>query len=168
MVVVMRLPSASYAPSSYSAAAMPCVDAAVHLPVDDLRVDGVADVVDGDVADEPRVAGLRVDPPNFSWPGRRARRRRRGRHRRPATRASSATSPVDDVGNPVNPQIIDGQVHGGVTQGIAAALFEEGVVRRGGQPAHDDDGDVPRPVRGRAAVVRDGPHRDRGRQPARA
>jgi len=33
---------------------------------------------------------------------------------------------VDDVGNPVNPQIIDGQVHGGVTQGIAAALYEEG------------------------------------------
>jgi carbon-monoxide dehydrogenase large subunit len=33
---------------------------------------------------------------------------------------------VDDVGKPINPMIIDGQVHGGVTQGIAAALFEEG------------------------------------------
>ena len=42
----------------------------------------------------------------------------------------------------MNPQIIDGQVHGGITQGIAAALFEEGALRRGGQPAHDDDGHV--------------------------
>ena len=33
---------------------------------------------------------------------------------------------VDDVGAAVNPMIIDGQVHGGITQGIAAALFEEG------------------------------------------
>ncbi|MDX1395389.1 MAG: molybdopterin cofactor-binding domain-containing protein [Gemmatimonadota bacterium] len=32
---------------------------------------------------------------------------------------------VDDCGNVVNPQIVDGQVHGGVAQGIAAALFEE-------------------------------------------
>ncbi|MDH3731926.1 MAG: xanthine dehydrogenase family protein molybdopterin-binding subunit [Gemmatimonadota bacterium] len=32
---------------------------------------------------------------------------------------------VDDCGNVVNPQIVDGQVHGGVAQGIAAALYEE-------------------------------------------
>ncbi|MFV1988191.1 MAG: xanthine dehydrogenase family protein molybdopterin-binding subunit, partial [Gemmatimonadota bacterium] len=32
---------------------------------------------------------------------------------------------VDDCGNVVNPQIVDGQVHGGIAQGIAAALFEE-------------------------------------------
>jgi aerobic carbon-monoxide dehydrogenase large subunit len=32
---------------------------------------------------------------------------------------------VDDVGNPVNPLIIEGQVHGGLAQGIAQALFEE-------------------------------------------
>ena len=36
-------------------------DAAVHLAVDDQRVDDRADVVDRDVADEPRVARLRVD-----------------------------------------------------------------------------------------------------------
>jgi carbon-monoxide dehydrogenase large subunit len=34
---------------------------------------------------------------------------------------------VDDVGNPVNPMIIEGQVHGGLAQGIAQALFEEAV-----------------------------------------
>ena len=32
---------------------------------------------------------------------------------------------VDDVGNPVNPLIIDGQVHGGLAQGIAQALHED-------------------------------------------
>jgi aerobic carbon-monoxide dehydrogenase large subunit len=34
---------------------------------------------------------------------------------------------VDDVGNPINPLIIEGQVHGGLAQGIAQALFEEAV-----------------------------------------
>jgi aerobic carbon-monoxide dehydrogenase large subunit len=34
---------------------------------------------------------------------------------------------VDDVGNPVNPTIVEGQVHGGLAQGIAQALFEEAV-----------------------------------------
>ncbi|WP_028925362.1 xanthine dehydrogenase family protein molybdopterin-binding subunit [Pseudonocardia acaciae] len=32
---------------------------------------------------------------------------------------------VDDVGKVVNPLIVDGQVHGGLAQGIAQALFEE-------------------------------------------
>ena len=32
---------------------------------------------------------------------------------------------VDDVGNVVNPLIVEGQVHGGAVQGIAQALFEE-------------------------------------------
>jgi carbon-monoxide dehydrogenase large subunit len=34
---------------------------------------------------------------------------------------------VDDVGRVVNPSIVEGQVHGGVAQGIAQALFEEAV-----------------------------------------
>ena len=34
---------------------------------------------------------------------------------------------VDDVGNPINPLIVEGQVHGGLAQGIAQALFEEAV-----------------------------------------
>jgi carbon-monoxide dehydrogenase large subunit len=34
---------------------------------------------------------------------------------------------VDDCGNVVNPMIVAGQVHGGVTQGIGQALFEDAV-----------------------------------------
>jgi carbon-monoxide dehydrogenase large subunit len=41
---------------------------------------------------------------------------------------------VDDVGIVVNPMIVEGQVHGGVAQGIAQALYEEGV--------YDDDGNL--------------------------
>ena len=32
---------------------------------------------------------------------------------------------VDDCGNIINPMIVDGQVHGGVAQGIAEAMYEE-------------------------------------------
>ncbi|MFD0802373.1 xanthine dehydrogenase family protein molybdopterin-binding subunit [Streptomonospora algeriensis] len=41
---------------------------------------------------------------------------------------------VDDVGTVVNPLIVDGQVHGGLAQGIAQALFEEAV--------YDNDGNL--------------------------
>jgi carbon-monoxide dehydrogenase large subunit len=41
---------------------------------------------------------------------------------------------VDDIGVQVNPLIVEGQVHGGLTQGIAQALFEEAV--------YDDDGNL--------------------------
>jgi len=34
---------------------------------------------------------------------------------------------VDDVGTVVNPMIVEGQIHGGLVQGIAQALFEEAV-----------------------------------------
>ncbi|MGZ5422073.1 MAG: xanthine dehydrogenase family protein molybdopterin-binding subunit, partial [Aeromicrobium sp.] len=39
---------------------------------------------------------------------------------------------VDDIGNVVNPMIVEGQVHGGLVQGIAQALFEEAI--------HDESG----------------------------
>jgi carbon-monoxide dehydrogenase large subunit len=39
---------------------------------------------------------------------------------------------VDDCGNVINPMIVDGQVHGGIAQSIAQALFEETV--------YDEDG----------------------------
>jgi aerobic carbon-monoxide dehydrogenase large subunit len=39
---------------------------------------------------------------------------------------------VDDVGRVVNPTIVEGQVHGGVVQGIAQALFEEAVYDESG------------------------------------
>jgi len=32
---------------------------------------------------------------------------------------------VDDCGNIINPMIVDGQIHGGLSQGLAPALFEE-------------------------------------------
>ena len=38
---------------------------------------------------------------------------------------------VDDVGNVINPMIVEGMVHGGVAQGIGQALLEEGI--------YDDD-----------------------------
>ncbi|MFP3906470.1 MAG: xanthine dehydrogenase family protein molybdopterin-binding subunit [Acidimicrobiales bacterium] len=41
---------------------------------------------------------------------------------------------VDDCGNQVNPLIVEGQLHGGILQGIAQALWEEAV--------YDDDGQL--------------------------
>ena len=66
------------------------------------------------------------DPPNFSWPG--------GAHAA-VVEVDTETGDarlvryvaVDDVGTVVNPTIVDGQVHGGITQGISTALYEEGV-----------------------------------------
>jgi carbon-monoxide dehydrogenase large subunit len=34
---------------------------------------------------------------------------------------------TDDVGNVINPMIVDGQLHGGIAQGVAQALFEEAI-----------------------------------------
>ena len=40
---------------------------------------------------------------------------------------------VDDVGNVVNPMIVDGQIHGGIAQGVAQALWESGEYNESGQ-----------------------------------
>lgn len=40
---------------------------------------------------------------------------------------------VDDVGNVINPMIVDGQIHGGVAQGIGQALLEEAIYDSEGQ-----------------------------------
>jgi len=40
---------------------------------------------------------------------------------------------VDDCGNIINPMIVEGQVHGGLTMGLAPALFEEIVYDENGQ-----------------------------------
>jgi CO/xanthine dehydrogenase Mo-binding subunit len=40
---------------------------------------------------------------------------------------------VHDCGNMINPTIVEGQVHGGVAQGIGGALFEKLVFDEGGQ-----------------------------------
>jgi aerobic carbon-monoxide dehydrogenase large subunit len=64
------------------------------------------------------------DPPNFTWPF--------GAHIcvvevDPETGAVKLEKyvGVDDVGNQINPMIVEGQIQGGVVQGIAQALFEE-------------------------------------------
>jgi carbon-monoxide dehydrogenase large subunit len=66
------------------------------------------------------------DPPNFSWPA--------GCHIAVVeidteTGAVDLTRyvAVDDVGTVINPMIVDGQVHGGIAQGVAQALYEEAV-----------------------------------------
>jgi aerobic carbon-monoxide dehydrogenase large subunit len=41
---------------------------------------------------------------------------------------------VDDVGHVINPLIVEGQVHGGLAQGIAQALYEEAI--------YDEDGNL--------------------------
>ncbi|MCS6842184.1 MAG: molybdopterin-dependent oxidoreductase [Roseiflexus sp.] len=40
---------------------------------------------------------------------------------------------VDDCGNVINPMIVDGQIHGGIAQGIAQALYERAVYDENGQ-----------------------------------
>jgi carbon-monoxide dehydrogenase large subunit len=71
------------------------------------------------------------DPPNFSWPG--------GAHVAvleidPETGEVELRRyvAVDEIGNVVNPTIVDGQVHGGVAQGIGQALFEEAIYDENG------------------------------------
>jgi carbon-monoxide dehydrogenase large subunit len=79
--------------------------------------DGVEPSLDADAA---------YDPENFSFP--------HGTHLC-ATEVDTETGfvkirsyvAVDDVGVVVNPLIVEGQVHGGLAQGIAQALYEEGV-----------------------------------------
>ena len=41
---------------------------------------------------------------------------------------------VDDVGNTINPLLVDGQIHGGLAQGLGQALDEELVYDEDGQP----------------------------------
>jgi aerobic carbon-monoxide dehydrogenase large subunit len=79
--------------------------------------DGVEPSLDSDAT---------YDPDNFSFP--------HGTHLC-ATEVDTETGmvkirsyvAVDDVGKVVNPLIVDGQVHGGIAQGIAQALYEEAV-----------------------------------------
>jgi len=78
-------------------------------------------------------ASMTWDPPNFVFPF--------GTHvavveidtDTGATRLRRYVA-VDDCGNQVNPLIVEGQIHGGIVQGIAQALFEEAV--------YDPDGNL--------------------------
>ena len=79
--------------------------------------DGVEPTIDADAT---------YDPDNFSFP--------HGTHLC-ATEVDTETGfvkirsyvAVDDIGTVVNPMIVEGQVHGGLAQGIAQALYEEAV-----------------------------------------
>jgi carbon-monoxide dehydrogenase large subunit len=42
---------------------------------------------------------------------------------------------VDDCGRILNPMLVDGQVHGGIGQGLAQALYEEVVYDEDGNPS---------------------------------
>lgn len=72
------------------------------------------------------------DPSNFTWPG--------GTHIA-VVEVDSETGvvqmlryiAVDDVGNVINPMIVDGMVHGGAAQGIGQALQEEAIYDDSGQ-----------------------------------
>jgi len=71
------------------------------------------------------------DPPNFVWPF--------GAHIcmvevDPETGGVEMLKyvAVDDCGNVINPMIVDGQIQGGIVQGIAQALFEEVVYAEDG------------------------------------
>jgi carbon-monoxide dehydrogenase large subunit len=72
------------------------------------------------------------DPSNFTWPG--------GTHIA-VVEVDSDTGEVkvlryiavDDVGNVINPMIVDGMVHGGIAQGIGQALQEEAIYDESGQ-----------------------------------
>jgi carbon-monoxide dehydrogenase large subunit len=83
---------------------------------------------------EPVLSANQVfDPPNFTWPY--------GTHVclvEVDTETGFVKIPkyvaVDDCGPVVNPAIVDGQLHGGITQGIAQALYEEVV--------YDEDGNL--------------------------
>jgi carbon-monoxide dehydrogenase large subunit len=83
---------------------------------------------------EPNLeAQVTYDPPNFSWPF--------GTHIC-VVEVDEETGAidvlkfvaVDDCGNQINPTIVDGQVHGGVIQGLAQALFEEALFDADGNP----------------------------------
>jgi aerobic carbon-monoxide dehydrogenase large subunit len=83
---------------------------------------------------EPGLEALYVfDPENFSWPA--------GTHIAVVEVDMETGSidlqryiAVDDVGTVINPTIVDGQIHGGIAQGVAQALFEEAV--------YDEDGNL--------------------------
>jgi carbon-monoxide dehydrogenase large subunit len=72
------------------------------------------------------------DPTNFVWPF--------GAHiavveidaETGATRILRYVA-VDDCGTRINPMVVDGQLHGGIAQGIGQALFEEAVYDEAGQ-----------------------------------
>ena len=82
---------------------------------------------------EPNLeAHVTWDPPNFTFPF--------GTHiavvevdEQTGGVSLRSYTAVDDCGNQVNPLIVEGQIHGGILQGVAQALWEEAVYDEEGQ-----------------------------------
>ena len=55
---------------------------------------------------------------------------------------------TDDCGNVINPMIVDGQLHGGIAQGVAQALFEEAIYDETGNLLTGSLVDYPLPAAG--------------------
>lgn len=55
---------------------------------------------------------------------------------------------MDDCGNVINPMIVDGQIHGGLVQGIAQAMFEDAIYDRDGNLLTTSLLDYPLPTAG--------------------
>jgi len=55
---------------------------------------------------------------------------------------------VDDCGNRINPMIVDGQIHGGIAQGVGQALFEEAIYDESGNLLTGSLVDYPLPTAG--------------------
>ena len=117
---------------SFSVAGSP--DTAVHIQALGFAAFAAHDLPDGI---EPNLQEqVSFDPPNFAFPF--------GTHVA-VVEVDEGTGgveligyfAVDDCGNQVNPLIVEGQVHGGIVQGAAQALFEEA--------AYDDDGNITNP-----------------------
>ena len=67
---------------------------------------------------------------------------------------------VDDIGKVINPMIVEGQVHGGIAQGIAQALYEEAVYDADGNLVTGSSRRLPGAGGARPADFDDRPHRD--------
>ena len=88
------------------------------------------------VAEPTLDADATLDPDELLVPARHAPVRGRGRHRDRGRSTIRSYVCVDDVGEVVNPLIVEGQVHGGLAQGIAQALYEEAVHDESGHADH--------------------------------
>ena len=75
---------------------------------------------------------------------------------------------VDDCGPAINPMLIDGQVHGGITHAIGQALFERIHYDEDGQLVTGTFVDYALPQRGRRPELRDRPHGDARRRSTRS
>ncbi len=73
------------------------------------------------------------DPANFTYPAGRLCLRGRGRPGDRQGRRIDRFAAADDFGNVINPMIVEGQVHGGLAQGIGQALLENCVYDENGQ-----------------------------------